>query len=51
MEAFAVIAGVCSVLSFLVSLFVASQVIMIRQSINVHGIGNVTAGRDINPSS
>lgn len=36
----------CSLLSLVVTLFVASQVVKIRQSISQSGSDNVAAGRD-----
>jgi len=47
METFTMIAGTCSILSLIVSLFVAGKVMQINQSIRVKGKGNITAGRDI----
>lgn len=45
---FNIISGICSILSFLISLFVASKVINISNSINVKGNKNITTGGDIN---
>lgn len=47
MQLFNVIAGVSSVLSLLVSLFVAGRVLRIEQTIRVKGQRNVVAGRDV----
>lgn len=51
MDLFNIIAGLASILSFLVSIFVASKVIKIDNSIQsnqiIKGSGNKQAGRDI----
>ncbi|WP_179348027.1 hypothetical protein [Winogradskyella pacifica] len=46
MESFEIIVGTCSILSFLVSLFVANKVIKINNNISVKGKDNITSGRD-----
>ncbi|MDF0718234.1 hypothetical protein PY092_18880 [Muricauda sp. 334s03] len=54
MEVFEIIAGACSILSLLVSLFVANKVVQIKNSIkilkknhvSVSGDDNITSGRD-----
>ena len=40
MEIFNIIAGVCSILGLIVSLFVASKVIKINETINIKGDHN-----------
>ena len=47
MHMFQLLAGVCSILSLLVSLFVATRVMQINQQIKVMGKKNIVAGRDI----
>lgn len=55
METFNFIAGVCSILSFIISIFVASKVIKITNNLHsnssrkqtVLGKGNKTAGNDM----
>ena len=46
MEAFQLIAAICSIVSLFISIFVASKVITIGNKINVKGDGNTTIGRD-----
>lgn len=55
MEIFDVIVGACSILSFVISLFVANKVIKISNDISIEkndrspkikGDGNITSGRD-----
>ncbi|RDL45039.1 hypothetical protein DN730_05320 [Marinomonas piezotolerans] len=50
-EIFGVIGSICSITSFIVSLFIASKVVKISNSksgiANVRGNQNVTAGRDM----
>lgn len=55
METFNFIAGLCSIISFLISIFVASKVIKITKNLNidnsrkqfVFGKDNRTAGNDL----
>jgi len=46
---FEIVAGVCSILSLIVSLFVAQRVIKIGNQVRVKGEHNVVAGGDIRP--
>ncbi len=57
MEIFEIIVGACSILSFLVSLFVVDKVVKINkkinyknqsENINVRGNDNISSGRDSN---
>lgn len=47
MELFSVISGTCSIMSLLVSLFVASKVLQISNKVEASGDSSVAAGRDI----
>lgn len=47
LEIFTIIAGLCSILSFLVSIFIFNKVTKISHTFKVKGEGNITAGRDI----
>lgn len=47
METLQLVAAVCSILSLLVSLFVASKIVTIGNKIKVKGEGNITIGGDI----
>jgi len=46
MELFEIVVGSCSILSFLVSLFVANKVVKISNNIRVKGKDNIVSGRD-----
>ena len=47
MEIFTIIAGSCSILSLLVSIFIFRKVTKISQAFKIKGKGHITAGRDI----
>lgn len=46
MKIFEIIAGVSSILSLIVSLFVANKVVKIKSTISIEGDDNITSGRD-----
>ena len=44
MELFSIVSGTCSILSLLISLFVASKVLQISNTVKAQGKGNIAAG-------
>ena len=47
MELLNIVGSVASIISLFVSIFVAARVVKITNNIQIHGKGNLGAGRDI----
>ncbi len=48
MEILTILSSIASIISLLITIFIASKVIKISQQFDVEGIDNVVAGRDAN---
>lgn len=48
MSILSVIADICSLISLVISLFVAYKIVKITNNVNIKGDSNKTAGRDMN---